>query len=185
MGYEGDRKKKEIKKTYLSREWRFIVHVSAVCLSHRKEGYDAINYEWAEEGRLEKEKKKEEKDKEKARAKEKAKGKMKVDESSKRHERLSTPETNLVTEEEAKEDALARELLKTAAMSPAPTQSTSEAQESRKMQGEKRSHILNQKKNIRSRLKRQKQITEALEAELAKKNWSGRRKRDLMAEGAR
>ncbi|KAK1428032.1 hypothetical protein QVD17_16859 [Tagetes erecta] len=49
MGYEGtdflDRR--EIKKTFMSKEWRFIAHIIIVCLDHRKGGTDGLNFEWA------------------------------------------------------------------------------------------------------------------------------------------
>ncbi|KAK1419288.1 hypothetical protein QVD17_28453 [Tagetes erecta] len=49
MGYEGKEllERREIKKSYLSREWRFIAHVIIVCLDHRKGGTDGLNFEWA------------------------------------------------------------------------------------------------------------------------------------------
>ncbi|KAK1431949.1 hypothetical protein QVD17_08767 [Tagetes erecta] len=49
MGYEGTDylDQREIKKTFLSKEWRFIAHVIIVCLDHRKVGTDGLNFEWA------------------------------------------------------------------------------------------------------------------------------------------
>jgi len=49
MGYEGTDylERREIKKTFLSREWRFIAHVIILCLDHRKGGTDGLNFEWA------------------------------------------------------------------------------------------------------------------------------------------
>ncbi|MFS7994292.1 hypothetical protein Hanom_Chr12g01104181 [Helianthus anomalus] len=48
MGYAGDfRQKKEIKRNGLTRDWRFIVHVIAMSLAHRKGGFDGLNLEWS------------------------------------------------------------------------------------------------------------------------------------------
>ncbi|MFS7929132.1 hypothetical protein Hanom_Chr04g00328911 [Helianthus anomalus] len=48
MGYAGDfSQKKEIKKNGLTRDWRFIVHVIAMSMAHRKGGYDGLNLEWS------------------------------------------------------------------------------------------------------------------------------------------
>ncbi|MFS7955115.1 hypothetical protein Hanom_Chr07g00638821 [Helianthus anomalus] len=48
MGYVGDfRQKKEIKRNGLTRDWRFIVHVIAMSIAHRKGGYDNLNLEWS------------------------------------------------------------------------------------------------------------------------------------------
>ncbi|XP_021979976.1 uncharacterized protein LOC110876107 [Helianthus annuus] len=48
MGYAGDfSQKKEIKRGGLTRDWRFIVHVIAMSLAHRKGGYDGLNLEWS------------------------------------------------------------------------------------------------------------------------------------------
>ncbi|MFS7951977.1 hypothetical protein Hanom_Chr07g00601591 [Helianthus anomalus] len=48
MGYVGDfRHKNEIKKGGLTRDWRFIVHVFAMSLVHRKCGFDGLNLEWS------------------------------------------------------------------------------------------------------------------------------------------
>ncbi|MFS7929266.1 hypothetical protein Hanom_Chr04g00330491 [Helianthus anomalus] len=44
MGYAGDfSQKKEIKRNGLTKDWRFIVHVIAMSLAHRKGGYDGLN----------------------------------------------------------------------------------------------------------------------------------------------
>ncbi|KAJ0843970.1 hypothetical protein HanRHA438_Chr15g0697211 [Helianthus annuus] len=46
MGYVGDfRHKNEIKRGGLTRDWRFIVHVFAMSLVHRKGGFDGLNLE--------------------------------------------------------------------------------------------------------------------------------------------
>ncbi|MFS7930044.1 hypothetical protein Hanom_Chr04g00339521 [Helianthus anomalus] len=48
MGYVGDfSQTKEIKRNGLTRDWRFIVHVFAMSLAHRKGGYDGLNLEWS------------------------------------------------------------------------------------------------------------------------------------------
>ncbi|KAK1407731.1 hypothetical protein QVD17_39355 [Tagetes erecta] len=49
MGYEGTDflARREIKKSFLSKEWRFIAHVIIACLDHRKRGTDGLNFEWA------------------------------------------------------------------------------------------------------------------------------------------
>ncbi|MFS7988167.1 hypothetical protein Hanom_Chr11g01031461 [Helianthus anomalus] len=48
MGYVGYfSQKKEIKRNGLTRDWRFIVHVIAMSLAHRKGGYDGLNLEWS------------------------------------------------------------------------------------------------------------------------------------------
>ncbi|MFS7925260.1 hypothetical protein Hanom_Chr04g00282541 [Helianthus anomalus] len=44
MGFAGDfGQKKEIKRNGLTRDWRFIVHVIAMSLAHRKGGFDGLN----------------------------------------------------------------------------------------------------------------------------------------------
>ncbi|MFS8033843.1 hypothetical protein Hanom_Chr17g01574331 [Helianthus anomalus] len=44
MGYVGDfRQKKDIKRNGLTRDWRFILHVIAMSIAHRKGGYDGLN----------------------------------------------------------------------------------------------------------------------------------------------
>ncbi|MFS8025499.1 hypothetical protein Hanom_Chr16g01475761 [Helianthus anomalus] len=48
MKYVGDFKyKNEIKRNGLTRDWRFILHVFAMSLAHRKGGYDGLNLEWS------------------------------------------------------------------------------------------------------------------------------------------
>ncbi|MFS7966328.1 hypothetical protein Hanom_Chr09g00772511 [Helianthus anomalus] len=48
MGYAGDfRQKKEIKRNGLTRDWRFIVHVIAMTIAHRKSEFDGLNLEWS------------------------------------------------------------------------------------------------------------------------------------------
>lgn len=48
MGYEGKgfTTRREIKKSYLSKKWRFIAHLFIACLDHRKGGTDELNFDW-------------------------------------------------------------------------------------------------------------------------------------------
>ncbi|MFS7961552.1 hypothetical protein Hanom_Chr08g00716461 [Helianthus anomalus] len=48
MSYVGNfQHKNEIKRNGLTKDWRFILHMIAMSIVHRKGGYDGLNLEWS------------------------------------------------------------------------------------------------------------------------------------------